>query len=157
MSIPWSLRKTVTKPTVLMVAMKAKASATPPNWARTPDADMMDRRNRPLGLPVTTAYARTAPKNAPATALTADTDRLSENAFTMYGLLIPAKFVSEKPPPGAVIDPTKTIAVGRSRNRPTKTKKGITPSHERDIRRSPVAGRAAVLIAGVSRDAAFRF
>ena len=39
MSIPWSFRKTVTKPTVLMVAMKAKASATPPNWASTPDAD----------------------------------------------------------------------------------------------------------------------
>src|SRR5450759_3733351 len=148
MSIPWSLRKTVTKPTVLIVAMKAKASATPPNWASTPDADMMDRRSSPLGLPVTTAYARTAPKNAPASALTTETDRLRVNAFTMYGLLIPVKLMNDTPPFGAVKAPITTTAVGKSRNRPTYTKKGVTPSHDRDIRRPPVAGRAAVLRAG---------
>ena len=42
-------------PAVPMVAMKAKARVTPPNWASTPQAAVTKRRKAPFGLPVTIA------------------------------------------------------------------------------------------------------
>ena len=98
------------------VATKAKASVTPPNCATTPDADVTLRRRTPLGLPVTTAYARSAPANAPTTALTAEIAMLFANDLAMYGLAIPAKLANEMLPSGATSDPPRMMAVGSKRN-----------------------------------------
>src|SRR5438270_302602 len=60
-----------------MLAMNAKASVTPPNWARTPDAETTRRRSSPLGDPVTIAYESRAPSEAPRSAVTAETKVVS--------------------------------------------------------------------------------
>ena len=44
----------VTTPEKPSMAMKAKASVTPPNWASTPDTDTTTRRSREVGGAVTT-------------------------------------------------------------------------------------------------------
>ena len=56
---PGLLSHTVRKPGIEKVGMKAKASATPPNWASTPHNEVMNRLSRPSGRAVDTAYART--------------------------------------------------------------------------------------------------
>ena len=62
--------------------MNAKASVTPPNWARTPQAEVTKRRSAESGLPDTIAYASSAPKTAPMTALAADSSMLLMNDWT---------------------------------------------------------------------------
>ena len=42
------------KPSVPMVAMKANARVTPPNWESTPQSAVTRRRMRPSGDPVAT-------------------------------------------------------------------------------------------------------
>src|SRR5712692_11694410 len=106
----------------------------------------------PRGLPVTTAYARSAPANAPATALTAEMPTLLTDDFTRYGLLIAVKVEKVRLPSLVVNDPSAMIKVGSSRNRPTYAKNGTTPSHEKGSRRPPRTGRAAALMAGTPAD-----
>ena len=72
----------MTSPAGPIVARKANASVTPPNWASTPHADVIVRRRTPFGLPVAMAYARTAPTTAPMTALTTDSSTLFLNDWT---------------------------------------------------------------------------
>ena len=60
-----SLKKSVARPLNPNVARKAKASITPPNWARTPDAATTSCRSRPSGSPRTTAQASSPPMIAP--------------------------------------------------------------------------------------------
>ncbi len=52
--------------------MKANASATPPNWASTPDSEVTNRFVTLSTFAVLTAYARTAPSTAPTAAVTAE-------------------------------------------------------------------------------------
>ena len=52
--------------------MNAKASATPPNCARTPHKEVMNRLSMPSGRAVLTAYAKTPPTTAPMIAVSAE-------------------------------------------------------------------------------------
>jgi len=46
---------------------------TPPNWARTPEADRENRLSTPPGLPVETAQAKRAPMTAAVREVMVDT------------------------------------------------------------------------------------
>jgi hypothetical protein len=75
-------------------------------------------RSVPRGLPVTTAYASSAPATAPARALTADTTTLLTKDVRMNPRPI-AAIPSRLGPSGLTNAPITTIAVGSSRNRAT--------------------------------------
>src|SRR6266571_4858916 len=113
MSMPWSLRNTVTRPIVPKVAMNANVSVTPPNWARTPAPEVTVRRRIPRGLPVTTAYASRAPATAPTNALTAEMTKLLTNDLTRKGCTTSVRLDSVMLPSLAPIDPAAMSSVGR--------------------------------------------
>jgi hypothetical protein len=116
MSTPsWSRRNTVTKPDRPMVAMKANARVTPPNWASTPDRAVTTRRSSPPGRAVASAYASTAPRTAPRTAVTADSRMLRPKASSTYALPSAVTFDQVKPPSPANA-PMATTRVGMTRN-----------------------------------------
>jgi hypothetical protein len=97
--------------------MNANASATPPNWARTPHNAVTNRLSMPSGRAVDTAYARTAPMTAPATAVT--TDSTSECCSAGRKLDVEprraATLSSVGRPEPSTKAPTTTTIVGMSR------------------------------------------
>ena len=106
-------------PVVPMVAVKAKASITPPNWASTEQAATTVRRRMPVGFAVDTAYASSAPMAAPVTAEMADSPIDQKAALRTAGSVSTPKLASVSPPVGVWKALTTTIAVGSTRNRPT--------------------------------------
>jgi hypothetical protein len=116
-SRPRLLSQTVRKPWIEKVAMKAKASATPPNWASTPHNEVMNRLSRPSGRAVDTAYARTAPITAPASAVTRDRTTECCRAGRKLEFAPPsaATLSSVGRPDPSANAPTTTTIVGMSR------------------------------------------
>src|SRR4051794_38636685 len=67
--MPMDFRATVRMPTCPIVAMKAKASGTPPKLEATPENDRIAERTQLGKCPRVMAHARKNPMSAPPTAL----------------------------------------------------------------------------------------
>ena len=128
MSTPWSWSRTLRRPTGPIAARKANTRVTPPNCAKTPEAEVTMRRSVPRGFPVATAYANSAPASAPTRALAIEMTALLRNDLMMYACWSSVKFESVRWPSLSPSEPAAMMPVGRRRNSPTKTKKGATPS-----------------------------
>ena len=68
-----------------IVAMNAKASITPPNWANTLDAESTTVRSGPSGLVPRRAKHTIAPTTAPTTAVTAAIQSELPNPLRIFG------------------------------------------------------------------------
>src|ERR1019366_3889569 len=126
MPMCWSQR--VTNPWSPKVATNAKASVTPPNCARTPHSEVTSRRRRPPSRAVDTAYARSAPKMAPRTAVTADSTAERTKADEICGWASAVRLFRVGWPRPSRNAPTTTIRVGIARKIVVYAKKGRTPS-----------------------------
>src|SRR5450759_51047 len=126
--MPMFCSQRVTNPWNPTVATNAKASVTPPNCASTPHSEETMRRSWPPSRPVETAYASSAPKTAPRTAVTADSTVEWMKADTICGWVNADRF----PRVGRLMPsrnaPTTTMRVGTSRKVVVYAKKGSNPS-----------------------------
>src|SRR5665647_2377650 len=126
--MPYFFSQRVKNPWELKVAMNAKASVTPPNWARTPHTEATSRRIRPPSRAVETAYASRAPRTAPRTAVTADSTVEWMKADTICGWVSAERLPRVGRPLPSRNAPTTTIRVGMPRKIVVYAKKGKTPS-----------------------------
>ena len=81
-----------------MVAMNAKASMTPPNWARTLLAESTSERVTPPGRERSMAKHSAAPAIAPTTAVTAESQNAPKNEPAIAGSASPVRFEQVRRP-----------------------------------------------------------
>ena len=113
--VSWRISMVPT-PLMPMVAMKAKASITPPNCASTDEMALTMRRSSPFGLlPITSAYEATAPTTAPMSAEITETRMEAANAAMVFASKSLLKLLRVNPPSTFWNAPTITITVGASR------------------------------------------
>src|SRR5690349_15954722 len=110
--MPSALSQTVIRPVIPNDATNANASATPPNWARTPQSEVTKRLVTLLALAVLTAYARTPPMTAPANAVTAESTTELRSARSTAGEVSPSTLARVKELSESRKAPTTTTRVG---------------------------------------------
>ena len=105
----------VARPLNPNVARKAKASMTPPNCARTAEADRTMRRSQPFGSESTSAQARRPPRVAPMMAVWAERvmERMNASRKDAPPRTV-AMFCSVGVPSSDWNAPMTTMAVGMS-------------------------------------------
>src|SRR5665213_1261772 len=138
--------QTVRTPEPPTIVTKAKASITPPNWARTLDAESIAVRRNPSARVPRSAKQTSAPTIAPTIAVSAESQIEFQKSVRMFGFAKAARLAKVNVPV-EVKNPLPTASTaGMARNRSTYAANGVRPSQttlrRRDVRPAPQRGLA---------------